>query len=249
MLKQTQREGIASIAMPRIGAGYGSLSWRKVRDIVESVFGKWQGTLYVYEDYAPEAGEGKRDRIVVIESRRRRRASIEKAWPGALIVDVTSKGSDPWVRFSPFFPHGSIPVPNSPGVFGQSVEGIWQGLKVFEKQDIDPPRWLVTNMRGIKRGGKSRGRVLGHRFGVGSNVLLGYGQARLQIYVPAYKWVLENRLSAQVASLRAESTSKTLVLLDYETNCDIDDLTGPLSHASLVKRYLEGTWPACPKPT
>jgi hypothetical protein len=37
--------------------------------------------------------------------------------------------------------------------------------------------------------------------------------------------------------------SRTVVLLDYETNSDIEDLTKPLSHASLVKRHLEGTWP------
>jgi hypothetical protein len=28
--------------------------------------------------------------------------------------------------------------------------------------------------------------VLGHRFGVGSDVLLGYRDARYQIYLPAY---------------------------------------------------------------
>jgi O-acetyl-ADP-ribose deacetylase (regulator of RNase III) len=44
-------EGVTSIAMPRIGAGYGGLSWKKVRPIVERVFGAWPGTLYVYEEY------------------------------------------------------------------------------------------------------------------------------------------------------------------------------------------------------
>lgn len=44
-------EGIVSIAMPRIGAGYGGLAWRKVREIVERVFGDWPGELYVYEGY------------------------------------------------------------------------------------------------------------------------------------------------------------------------------------------------------
>jgi hypothetical protein len=70
---------------------------------------------------------------VVIESRRKKLASVQKLWPGALVVDVTSKGPEPWVRFSPFLPHGGIPVPNSPGVFAQSVEGLWQGLKVTKQ--------------------------------------------------------------------------------------------------------------------
>jgi O-acetyl-ADP-ribose deacetylase (regulator of RNase III) len=54
MRRQAQREGIASIAVPRIGAGYGGLSWRKVRALIEKVFADWPGTLYVYEEYHPE---------------------------------------------------------------------------------------------------------------------------------------------------------------------------------------------------
>jgi O-acetyl-ADP-ribose deacetylase (regulator of RNase III) len=51
MRGQADAEGITSIAMPRIGVGYGGLSWRKVRAIVESVFGDWDGTLVVYEEF------------------------------------------------------------------------------------------------------------------------------------------------------------------------------------------------------
>jgi O-acetyl-ADP-ribose deacetylase (regulator of RNase III) len=53
MRAQADSEGITSIAMPRIGAGYGGLSWNKVRAIVESTFGDWSGTLIVYEQYEP----------------------------------------------------------------------------------------------------------------------------------------------------------------------------------------------------
>ena len=180
---------------------------------------------------------------ITVESRRKKRTTIEKSWSGALILDVTSKGEEPWVRFSPFYPHGGIPVPNSPGTFARSVEGLWQGLKVFENEDIDPSRWRVTNMRGIKRAGRTRGKVLGHRFGVGSDVLLGYRDARYQIYLPAYGWVLENRLAEEVKRLRDEMAARTVVLLDYETNGDIDDLSRPLSHAALVKLHLQGKWP------
>lgn len=53
MRAQADAEGIASIAMPRIGAGYGGLSWPKVRAIIERVFGDWTGALYVYEAFIP----------------------------------------------------------------------------------------------------------------------------------------------------------------------------------------------------
>jgi O-acetyl-ADP-ribose deacetylase (regulator of RNase III) len=52
MRHQADEQGIKSIGMPRIGAGYGGLSWKKVRPIVERVFNNWSGTLYVYEEYA-----------------------------------------------------------------------------------------------------------------------------------------------------------------------------------------------------
>ena len=180
---------------------------------------------------------------ITIESRRKKLATIESVHPGAMIVDVTSKGSEPFVRFSPFFPHCDIPIAGSAGVFAQSVEGLWQGLKVFEREDIDPTKWAITSMSGIKRSGKSRGAVLGHRFGVGSDVLLSYRDARHQIYLPAYKWVLENRLKEQVQQLREILASQPMVLLDYETNGDVENPSSPLSHAALVKYFLEGNWP------
>ena len=57
MRQQAEQEGLASIAVPRIGAGYGGLSWTKVKAIIEKVFADWAGTLYVYEEYAPEKGQ------------------------------------------------------------------------------------------------------------------------------------------------------------------------------------------------
>lgn len=54
------------------------------------------------------------------------------------MLDVTSKGPEPWQRFSPFYAHGGIPVPFSVGLAGVSIEGIWQGLKVFEGYGNSP---------------------------------------------------------------------------------------------------------------
>ena len=181
---------------------------------------------------------------IVIESRRKKLENIAKRWPDAQIFDLTSKGTEPWVRFSPFYPHGGIPLPNTPGAFAQSVEGLWQGLKVFEREDIDPSKWSITSMSGLKRSGKSRGAVLGHRFGVKSEILLGYAEARRRIYLPAFLWVLEKNLAQFAEALRTHAAEGTLVLLDYETNEDVDDLSRPLSHASLVKYYLTNAWPA-----
>ncbi len=61
MKQRANREGITSIAIPRIGVGYGGLSWKKVRAIIEQTFGEWEGTLYVYEEYVPEADDARED--------------------------------------------------------------------------------------------------------------------------------------------------------------------------------------------
>jgi hypothetical protein len=167
----------------------------------------------------------------------------EKRWPGALVLDVTSKRPDPWARFSPFYSHGGIPIPNTPNQVAASVEGLWQGLKVFETEDIDPSRWAIIRMRGGKRPGRSRAAVRGQRRGVGGGVLLDYRDARYAIYLPAYRWVLENRLAAEVGRLTESARGRRAVLLDYETNGDADDLSSPLSHAALVKCFVEGSWP------
>lgn len=181
-----------------------------------------------------------------VANRRRARASIEAAHPGALILDVTSRAERPWARFSPFYPHGGIPVPFSPGVTAQSVEGIWQALKVFANADVDPAKLEITTMKGLKRTVRKHGPVRGHRAGLTGEVLLPYEQARRQIYLPSYRWVLEHRVADLMDRLKELSSRGDIVLLDYTTNGDVTDLSAPLSHAALIRCHIEGRWPASP---
>jgi hypothetical protein len=182
--------------------------------------------------------------LIFVDSRRKNDATLHKLYPNALLLDVTSKGSLPWVKFSPFYPHGVIPVPFFPNITAQAVEGIWQGLKVFEIMDIDTSKFTITSMKNLKRTVRSLGAPRGHRRGVDGESLLSYREARYQIYLPCYKWVLDNCLQAEVSELRELAHRQPLVLLDYETNIDIENLSKPLSHAGLVKRYLENDWPS-----
>lgn len=158
------------------------------------------------------------------------------------VIDVTSRAADPWVQFSPFFPHGGIPVPGSTAVHSESVEGLWQGLKVFETADVDPSKLRITSMKGLKRTVRRHGTCRGHRHGFGSGHLLDYLEARRTIDLPAYRWVLEHRLSELVARLRELGQEKMVVLLDDETNVDVNDPRKPLSHAGLVAAWAEGRW-------
>jgi hypothetical protein len=169
--------------------------------------------------------------------------ALTKRFPDSPIIDVTSKGPDPWVRFSPFYPHDGIPVPFSPGVTTASVEGAWQGLKVFESADVDPARFENRTMRRLKRTVRRFGPCKGHRRGVDGAELLGYLEARWQIYLPLYRYLLERCVTAEIEALRELGADRKVVLLDYGTNGDPNDLRKPLSHGALLARWLNGRWP------
>ncbi len=152
--------------------------------------------------------------------------SLKEKYPDAMIIDVTSKAQDEFVKFSPFYPIG-----------------IWQGLKVFEDYDIDTSLFSKRDMKNMKRTKRKYGPMRGHRKGVHGEELLGYLTSRKLIYLPCYKWVLENKLQKLVTAIRIISKNKPVVLLDYNTNPDPWNPKSPLSHASLIKAYIEGNYP------
>lgn len=166
----------------------------------------------------------------------------KKREAGWAIVDVTSKSEDPnFVKFSPFYPVGGLSIPGQPTLgLSESVEGIWQGLKVFEKEGIDKKKFSIKTMKNLKRAsGEKRGKVVGHMY---QGNILGYLESRKKIYLPAYAAALD-RLKPELDLIRkiAEAHGNKLVLLDYETNTSVDDTSKPLSHASLVAKALLGT--------
>ena len=186
--------------------------------------------------------------MIIIESKRKKPATILKQYPDAILADVTSGAKDGLVKLSPFYPHYGIPVPFSEGYTATCVEAIWQGLKVFESCDVDVEMFKNDTMKNIKRTVRRFGKPLGHRKGVDGTELLGYIEARKQIYIPAYKWVLENKVANIIERLREASKTKKIVLLDYDTNADVENAKKPLSHASLIKAYVEGIYPYGGKP-
>ena len=181
--------------------------------------------------------------MIIIESKRKKPEALKEQYPDAMIIDVTSHAVDEFVMFSPFYPIGGVPVPFTEGLVAVSVEGIWQGLKVFEDADIDTTLFSKRDMKNLKRTTRKYGPCLGHRKGVHGEELLGYIEARKQIYLPCYKWVLENKLKKLVTAIRIISKNKPVVLLDYNTNPDVNNPKKALSHASLIKAYIEGNYP------
>ena len=189
------------------------------------------------------ASESKMKPMIIIESKRKTPKALKEQYPDAMIIDVTSHAVDEFVTFSPFYPIGGVPVPFTDGLVAVSVEGIWQGLKVFEDADVDTTLFSKRDMKNMKRTTRKYGPCLGHRKGVHGEELLGYIEARKQIYLPCYKWVLENKLKKLVTAIRIISKNKPVVLLDYNTNPDVNNPKKALSHASLIKAYIEGNYP------
>jgi hypothetical protein len=181
--------------------------------------------------------------MIYIENKKKQEKTLLKKYPNAKIIDVTSKASTGLIKLSPFYPHGGIPVPFSEGITAKSVEGIWQGLKVFENAGIDISMFENDTMKNIKRTVRKYGKPLGHRKGIDGTELLGYIDARMKIYLPSYLWVLENKVQWILQRLKEAAEKTDFVLLDYNTNCDVLDAKKPLSHAYLVKAYVEGKYP------
>lgn len=98
-------------------------------------------------------------------------------------------------------------------------------------------------MKNLKRTVRRYGKPLGHRKGVSGSELLGYIDARFQIYLPSYLWVLQNKANSLVDEIKTLAKEKNVVLLDYDTNVDCLNEKKPISHASLIKFYIEGNYP------
>ena len=168
--------------------------------------------------------------MIFVANKKRSIDRIQKDYPNAKIFDITSSAPTPQgQKLSPFYPHYNIPIPgDSKGMTATCVEAIWQGLKVFEGSGIDVSMFRTDTMKNIKRTVRKFGKPLGHQYGVFS-----------------YKYVLDNVpiVHSLVEQLKERSKTEDIVLLDYNLNPDNRDITKPLSHAELVKMYIEGRYP------
>ena len=85
------------------------------------------------------------------------RYHVENLPPGSTVFDVSSYADSPFCALSPMWVHGGVPVPGRPGETSDTVEGVWQGLKVIRGKD----RAAILPRAGAKRGGKPSGHLLG----------------------------------------------------------------------------------------
>lgn len=185
--------------------------------------------------------------MIFVENKKRSMEKLKEEYPNAYILDITSSSPFRYGQLlSPFYPHGNIPIPGeSGGMTACSVEGIWQGLKVFEHAGIDRYSFRNDTMKNIKRTVRKFGKPLGHQYGVFSKQLLNYADAKRLIYAPSYKYILDNIPEVQniINRIKKQAEVSDIVFLDYNLNPDNRDASKPLSHAEFVKMYIEDRYP------
>ena len=183
--------------------------------------------------------------MIYIESKKRKLEKIKEEYPNAVILDITSNSEMRYAKIlSPFYPHRNIPIPFTDGLKATCVEAVSQGLKVFENAGVDFATFKNDTMRDLKRTVRNYGIPKGHSKGAYSKELLGYFEARMLLYLPTNKWVLDNvhEVNRVIEKIKAQSKIQDIVLLDYNTNIDFRDISKPLSHAGLVKLYIDGKY-------
>lgn len=157
-----------------------------------------------------------------------------------LVVDVTAKHEGEYVQLSPCYAfedenhRPAFAVPGLDGRRSYTVEGMWQGLKMFESAGIDEKKFTIQNRKNFKRSG----RLIGY-FGGEGKPMLQEIEARKQIYLPAYEQMLDMYASEPLEQLFQEHVKRGLVLKDHFVNEDVENDKTQLSHASLIKKKLQ----------
>jgi hypothetical protein len=148
---------------------------------------------------------------------------------GVTIYDVSSYADYPFCTLSPMWEHGGIPVPGLSGVTSDSVEGIWQGLKVIRGK-IAPH---LFRGKGQKRGGKPAGHQFGDR-------LLDVVAAREKVYRPSYEWMLANRVDPALIAMFLDRAFAGVQQLfhDLGDNGNMHNREQGWCHAAVLVQYL-----------
>ena len=148
---------------------------------------------------------------------------------GATVYDVSSYADPPYCTLSPIWVHGGIPVPGMPGGTSDTVEGIWQGLKVI--RGTIAPRYFTGP------GGKRGGKPSGHRYG---EKLLKIVEAREKIYRVSYEWVLDHRIDpALIEGFVGRALAGTTQFFhDVSDNGNIGNPDEGWAHAAVLVQYL-----------
>jgi len=202
-----------------------------------------------------EASPKKPAQQIIVKQSGESGTNPQKSKSGKIIEDIGrfSISAGKILSFSNEVPEG-ITVPFTPNekmrqerFRGISVQAVWEGLKVFEKEDIDEDMIIGKKRVGERniKDAKKRGKFLGWKRGVEGDEILNLEEARWEILLPMYKLVLDRYGQEELKRLsKAIKNGGQVILVDDEGDVSISDfkreMVGP---GVLVKAYLEKNWP------
>ena len=153
--------------------------------------------------------------------------AVRKIFPKALVFDVTIEGA--MKRLDPDFPIGNVRIPGKRRK-GLSLNGVWEGLKVFDKKEEIDEGWMMDERKvGKKRGCKSWGKLKG--------IWIEDGEVEIEegkrIFEEMYRELVMERFERVIEGLRREAEKRTVVLLDYK-----EERVRPFNHVEVLKEML-----------
>lgn len=160
------------------------------------------------------------------------------------VVDMRPTGPDPWARLSPHYQHGKIPVPGLPSMHADSIMGVFEALKLIGKPGV-PGKMNLGYLVGPGRYRKvPSGRFLQGYRGYDGRAI-GVVQARTQLQLAAFRWVMHERLAGVVRKL--ESLDEPVFLYDGSPGATSGVTCNPhdarplcLSGAVMVAAWMNG---------
>lgn len=146
-------------------------------------------------------------------------------------------------RMNPFYynAENKIPVPGQAGLTAQSVESVWQGLKIvdglteFAMFGQAPWKRPPDNERGD--GYKYEESVFLY-----GNLTLNLLLARFLIYLPAYLYVLHNVVEDNIIDEinTALDEGRDVCFYDWDCNMLINDIKSSFSHSAILASFFNG---------
>lgn len=131
--------------------------------------------------------------------------------------------------------------PNDPAITAVSVECMWQGTKILPGM-TEPNQ---TTLMGNWRGGKAK-RPIGAWNGPGKPLITNPGEARVTIYLPAFRNLIEHWMRDPVVDewvRAARNHDGNVYLRDHDTGRGVWS-NHPMSHAWVLATWLNTSiWP------
>ena len=153
-------------------------------------------------------------------------------------IDISYHSKTGTSYLSPYFPFGNIPIPFSGNRVAQSVMSIWEGLKVFKSRDIDLNIFSIKDKERLRQSKLEFSDFIGYQRGLNYDYIYDEQEAYRQIFIPAYRWILEYNVPNIIHWLRANLYKKIVIIEDSN-----EIIPNQLSPGALLRSYVIGDDP------